>query len=101
MTPEIAIWVIGTAAVPTLGWIFWMSGIMTKMSGDTKKLVRMHESPDDYGFGTVATNEAVKGLATDESVKDLTIAVRDLTHYIIISIKNQTGQTPDPPLPGL
>ena len=96
MNIEVAVWVIAGAIIPAVVYAFGMKARATSIKNDitevredTSLLVTMHRDPDQYGFGTTETNEAQK---------ENTRAVRDLTHYIIVSIENQTGQKPKPPL---
>jgi len=69
-----------------------------------RDLETMHEHADDYGFGTKATNEQLKGLieAFRESVEEnrrISDSLYRLVHYIKFDIKGRTGQEPPPPPP--
>jgi len=86
---ETALWVLGGAVAPLIGWGCWVTIILTRMARESAQLLRMHERPDDFGFGTARTNRIIE---------DNTRAMTALTHYIKWLAKDQTGDTPPPPL---
>jgi len=94
---------IGIVSAVVIPWLIWEWRKMAMI----KKLVDMHEAPDQYGFGTGGTNSilskqttALSQIMTDQhrSTEKLVEAVDDLTHYIRWFTHEQTGRQPPPPL---
>lgn len=90
MTPEMVLYIIGVTLIPLLGWGIHIHIKINKISGQSDRLVLMHEQPDEYGFGTYKTNKIIEAN---------TRAMHELTHYIKWLGKEQTGKEPPPPLP--
>ena len=90
-TPEIALWVIGIGLLPVLGWGLSLMWNVLQIKRDNSRLLKMHEDPDSFGFGTGRTNQIIK---------ENTRATQALTHYIQWLAKEQTGKTPPPPVEG-
>lgn len=118
MTYEIATWIVGAAAIPLLGFSVRMwyrtaaveaalsanTQLMValtdrgqredkrqeKTASDVDLLVKMHQEPDKFGFGTSNTNRVFA---------DNTAAMRELTHYIQYQLEQVTGVRPPPPSP--
>lgn len=88
MTLEIAIWILGVAIVPLLGWCIWLTLQIITMNQMLIKLLKMHEHPEGTGFGTA-------GFA--EIIEHNTVAIKALTHYVKW-LAAQQGLNPPPPL---
>ena len=60
----------------------------------------MHKKPDDHGFGTGLTNEALK--KSHEKLLDClsanTRVLASVSHYLKWLAEQQTGQIPSPPM---
>lgn len=84
MTAETALWILGAAVVPLIGWTVFVTIQLGSIKGQVVKLVDMLEHPEKTGFGKV--------------VEDNSKAIRALTHYIQWLAKTQTGVTPPPPI---
>ena len=88
MTIEIAIWVLGISIIPLISWMIWVTVQMTITNQILRKLMYMHENPENTGFGTT-------GLA--DIIEDNTVAIKALTHYVKW-LSEQQGLNPPPPL---
>lgn len=89
MSAETGLWILGTAVPMLLAWGIWLSWVARGARADTAELVAMHKEPDKHGFGTLNTNGFVR---------ELTVAIQSLTHYIRWDIEDRTGKRPPPPL---
>lgn len=86
--------------VPLLLWAW-------KMFSMTKRIEKMHEEPDEHGFGTVYTNQLLAEHMEKETeshresisaTKSLAYAIKELAHYIQWMGAQTTGKTPPPPV---
>lgn len=74
MTQEIFNWIAGLCLLPLLGWAIHVTVTLNSIRDDTK--------------------------GTPSIIKDNTVAVMALTHYIVWSTEQQTGKSPPPFIPG-
>lgn len=93
-------WILGAAALPTLGWAVYVSNALSYIKRETDTLVLMHRSPDDHGFGTGETNKAIMqhNLELAKCIRQNTAAIRSLVHYIQWLSEHTTGEQPPPPI---
>ena len=98
MTNEMLMGIGFGAGVPILIWA-------TRLHLMTKRILNMHLSPDDYGFGTGSTNKLISTLIEKQDVihrenmgstTALRHAVRELSHYVRWDTKERTGKQPPP-----
>ena len=82
MTAEIGLWVLGVAAIPLLVWCIGVSWFLKEIRLDTKRIM--------------VTQETVREKLSE--VKENTLAIKELTHYLKWFTEQQTGQEPPPPL---
>lgn len=77
----------------------------TRMHIMTKRILTMHLSPDEHGFGTGSTNKLISNLMEKQDVihrenlgstAALRHAVRELAHYVRWDTKERTGNNPPP-----
>lgn len=90
MTPETALWIMGGALLPTLGWAISLTWKIRSIKEDTKDILERLDQ----------TNEALQTSHRDmiDAVKGMTRAVKALTHYITWMAKEQSGKNPPPPV---
>lgn len=76
MDIEIAIGLITAVGIPTVIWGYNMHRM-------TKKLLEMHENPDNFKFGTSVTNKLVLESRTMvlNATNEQTRYLKDLVHY--------------------
>lgn len=112
--PQIVHWASGAMALAVLAIGFAVQNIHSigkqaiaaqRTTHDAlETLHTMHQHPDDYGFGTKATNIHLTNLlvsiqeSTEES-RRVGDSLHDLIHYIMFDIKSRTGKAPPPPPP--
>ena len=89
-TSETLLWIIGVAAVPTLGWAFLLHLMVWHCLQICRELLVMHKDADRYGFGTVTMTKLIEH--QDRSL-------RALVHYVKWFVQKQTGEEPPPPSP--
>ena len=89
MTVEVALWLLGASVISLLGTGIKMWLMLRECHVMTKKLLEMHENPDNTGFGT-------SGLAS--IIMDNTRAIKALIHYVKWTAERQFGETPPPPI---
>lgn len=89
--------VIGVG-IPTLLWSW-------KMFAMVKEMLAMHQIPDKYGFGTGDTNSLIAEQTAmlskmhnerEEILRNLTTAIRELSHFMEWVSKEQLGGSPPP-----
>ena len=92
----VPIWLIVLLLGSAGGWgllVSWMLISLTKISNETLEycatLLKMHENPEKYGMGS---------REVEASLREVSQALTELTHYLKVSIENETGQRPLPPL---
>ena len=90
MTPQTALWVMGIALVPTLGFAFRIYMMIRDTRNSSAKLLKMHQNPDAHGFGMIGVAKALNSLA-DSS--------RAQVHYMKWMVTQVTGKSPPPPTP--
>ncbi len=91
MTPDIAVYILGAALVPTIGWGVYVTAQLNNLKRVSDRLLHMHEHADEFGFGTVEMRMICQ---------ELSHAIRSMTHYIKWMCEQQTGIKPPPPLDG-
>ena len=103
MSLETMLWVLGGAVFPVLGWGCWITLVLTNMSRDVLFLTEAHRSPNEHGFGTDETKEAIREQSRKMThvIEENTRAVQALTHYIEWMSKNSAGIPPVIPPPPL
>lgn len=90
MTLEILLWILGVAALPLFIWGIKATITQRETNQILKKLMDMHEHPENTGFGTIG----LRGV-----VEDNTRALKGLTHYIKW-LETKNGKGPPPPIGG-
>jgi len=88
LTIEILLWVIGISIIPLIGWGIRASIVSRDTHAMLKKLLEMHEHPENTGFGTIGLQDVVE---------DNTRALKALTHYIKW-LETKNGKGPPPPI---
>ncbi len=98
------IWIPLVVVLVVIGtWMATAMAMMISMKRDCVRLIRMHESPDEFGFGTIAlraAHERDQGILL-AALKDNTRAMHEVAHYIKWSIEATTGTKPPPPKPAV
>lgn len=89
MTLEVLLYIAGAALVPTITWAVIVYLKLAKLQDELRRLLVMHENPENTGFGTVGLKDVIE---------QNTRAIRSLTHYVVWLSKNMAGQTPPPDL---
>jgi len=100
MTAEIALYIIGAASLPILGWGINLTWDVKTTKRATADLIDMHQNSDEHGFGTGNTNTKIDQ-TRDEMTKCVTSnthAIKTLTHYIRWFTEKQSGEVPPPPI---
>ena len=80
MTVEIALWLIGVGTVPVLL-------LLLRIWSLCSKLLDMHETPDQYGFGTIGVSKVITENTTAfnrmaDTLDDMDIVLRWLAKSI-------------------
>lgn len=88
--PDWAAWVIGMCGGVALLWGIRMSWVSRDCDRMLKRLVWMHENADQTKFGTVGFKEAID---------NNTMAMKQMTHYLVWMTKDSTGAEPPPFVP--
>lgn len=89
--------------VAAIAWCSAMTAVMITLKRDCALLIKMHESPDDFGFGTIAlraTHERDQ-LRLERLIEENTRVMQEVAHYIRWSIEHTTGTKPPPPKPAI
>lgn len=89
MTPEAALWVLGVAVAPVIGWAIHVTFCVLTIARKVESLTQVLAEPEKNGFGTLLTNKVIE---------DNTHAVEALTHYIKWLATHTSGEKPPPPL---
>ena len=99
-TIKLVAWIARAIAVPIFGAGLAMFMSIMRVREETSLLVKMHRDPDEYGFGTCRTNEAIASAQreTVACLRDNTRAMEALTHYLQWSTKQIHGLDPPPPI---
>jgi hypothetical protein len=98
---EIVIMVLKIVALPLLMWCFATTWLLRGINSDATELLKMHRSPESFGFGTNETNRIIEEgqremIAAARAIND---SVKILAHYTKWLSEHTTGQVPPPPAP--
>lgn len=98
-TSELVGW-LKTFGLIVLGWGIKHTWDMMRLLTISKKLLVMHEKPDDYGFGTGETNKTLADSHRELTtcINGNTAVVKELIHYMKWSHKDRTGKELPPPM---
>jgi hypothetical protein len=89
MSVETALWLVGGAAFPVMGWGCWLTLMITEIRRTNDRMTEVIDRADSHDFGNA---EIIRIVA------DNTRAMQALSHYIQWLATSQTGQAPPPPL---
>ena len=79
-----ALWILGAAVVPVIGWSVFVTHTLLDLKAQASKIIYMQEHPENTAFGII--------------IIDNTKAIKALTHYVKWMAQVQTGKEPPPPL---
>ncbi len=77
--------------IPLFRWASKATGVLGEIQLVTAKLLDMHENPDAHDFGTKKTNQLL-----EVSVKEQTLLLKQMVHYMRWYVETATGQEPPP-----
>lgn len=81
-----------------IAWALWHYKSMTAIRGEMRELLASIEKRGDYGCQQ--TKKLMDEANTTNSVlKEISFGIREMSHYLQVSIENATGRKPKPPLP--
>jgi hypothetical protein len=89
MSLEVALWIVGVAAVPSLGFCVFVTNMLINIRQSQSEILVVLRKPEEHGFGTISTNRIIE---------DNTRAMNALVHYIKWLVKHETGEEPRPPI---
>ena len=89
MSQEVAMWILGAAAVPSLGFCVFVTNMLIGIRQSQSEILVVLRKPEEHGFGTTNTNRIIE---------DNTRAMNALVHYIKWLVKHETGEEPRPPI---
>ena len=91
MTIEVALWIIGAATVPLVGWFIWLTLIIAQLKSDVSRLLGMDFTKELSSVLERHTREM------NDVIDRNTSAIHTLTHYVTW-LSEREGVHPPPPL---
>ena len=83
-------WVWQMLLIPAVAFCIWLAITMLNLLRMVKTTLKMHNSPDEHGFGNTTTN-----LLLNKSIE----ATNRNTHYLKHAVEAMTGKPAPPPPP--
>ena len=77
--------------IPLYRWATKATATLGNIQVLAAELIQMHKHPDEHEFGTKKTNEMLEGC-----VKEQTLLLQQMVHYLQWYIEESTGKTPPP-----